>query len=190
MTRLLLAKHFSRNEKASPSVPNPSLFHGIFTAMKWYWITISIPFACCFLAGSVWADPRECEQAKAALIKFMKLDAEGETTHASREVDELIYYNGRDIPGWDSFNVISDSRILSCNSAKDNIEIKVSYNVYGKISGNATPKRLKSILAAAPKKSTESFIMVKDGDVWKIDSPSVPQPHVGMEAAKRLVNRR
>jgi len=129
----------------------------------------------------------ECKSAESSLEKFIRLDSGGETLHTSKKLDAVIYYNGRDTGGYDTVSVVDSSAIRSCSPKGSGLEIKVAYQVVGEFSGVLTKQGLDKVLAAHPIEKLESFYLVKEGKDWKIDSPSVPQPHVNIETARKLV---
>ena len=98
-----------------------------------------------------------------------------------------MYYNGQDTAGYDSMTIVSSGKIKDCLKRETGLEVQVTYKVLGELVGKATKKDLDSVLRSKAKETTESFYMVKDGKTWKIDSPSIHQPHVGINFAKKLI---
>ncbi|MCX7142710.1 MAG: hypothetical protein NT123_16905 [Proteobacteria bacterium] len=100
-------------------------------------------------------------------------------------MDKLIDYRGREAPGWDSFVLTSESRIKSCKDFGNSADIVVSHTVYGTV----FPADGVAISQFLSKPLTENFTELrlnKTAHGWKIDSPSVYVPHVGIAAAKRI----
>ena len=108
--------------------------------------------------------PSDCKLAENAIIRYIKLDTAGETTHTSKQVDDLVYYNGRDTAGYDSMTIVSSSEIQDCKKKNLGLELRVKYKIFGLLAGNSTKKDLDVVLTSKPKEITESFYMVKDGE--------------------------
>ncbi len=144
-------------------------------------------FSVLFLSVVSLASSSDCKLATDALKNYIKLDTDGKTTHPSKQVDRLVYSKGRDTAAFDSMTIVFSTKIKDCTKKNADLELHVNYNVLGILASNATKKELASVLSSKAKETTESFTMVKDGKSWKIDSSSILQPHIGINAAKNLI---
>jgi hypothetical protein len=144
----------------------------------------------CLVPGFASAnDTSNCESAKQVVEKYIALDLLGEGTYTSKKMRRLIDYQGRDTPGWDSFVLTSRSRVQSCKASGSHVMVSIVHEVYGTVDA-ADGAGLKEALSK-PLTADETFLRLnRTAHGWKIDSPSVYPPHVGVAAAGNLFKRR
>jgi hypothetical protein len=146
-------------------------------------ILASILYLASGIAGA--SDSNNCEEAKQVVEQYIALDLLGEGTHTSEKMRKLIDYQGRDTPGWDSFVLTSESRIKGCKDSGSHTDILIAHKVFGTVypAGGVAISQLTS------KPLTEDITglrLTKTAQGWKIDSPTVYVPHVGIATAKKL----
>lgn len=140
--------------------------------------------------GNVFAKNKDnCLVAKALAQKFITLDSQGETTHASKKIDELVDYRGRDTVAWDSVVLTKESKIKSCTVSESSADILVEYSVFGTMSGEVTLDAINSLLTKRPRGEIEKLHLYKAADGWKIDSSTVYMPHIVVTTAKKMMKK-
>jgi hypothetical protein len=132
-------------------------------------------------------DNNNCDAAKAVVEQFISLELMGEGTHTSEKLDELIDYQDRDIPGWDSFELTNESEIKSCNDSGGSVYIAVAHKVFGTVLGAVSMEAIKQLSSKLPKEEISMLRLNKTSMGWKIDSPTVYAPHVSVGAAKKML---
>ena len=143
-----------------------------------------IPFLVLATAASFGGD--HCEPAMKVVERYIALDLQGEGTRSSSRMDELIDYQGRDTPGWDSFMLTDESRIRGCTKSGDHAVITISHRVFGSVVPSE-PTALDAILAKPPREEVTSLRLNRTPHGWKIDSPKIYVPHVGVAAARKML---
>ena len=131
-------------------------------------------------------DHGNCDAAKVVVEQFIALELLGEGTHTSEQLDKLIDYQDRDIPGWDSFELTNESKIKSCKDFGDHVNIAVTHMVFGTISGSVSMEVIDQLSSRLPKEEVNMLRLIKTPIGWKIDSPTVYGPHVSIPAAKKM----
>lgn len=140
----------------------------------------------CLASGKALArDVGNCDAARPVVERYIALDLQGEGTRASKKMAQLINYQDRDIPGWDSFTLTSGSRIKDCRESGDQVVITVVHRIFGSV-GAPEHNALDRIMARPATEEETRLRLNKTPQGWKIDSPTVYVPHVGVEAAQRL----
>jgi hypothetical protein len=126
-----------------------------------------------------------CDAAIHVVDRYLALDLQGEGTHTSNKMAKLIDYQGRDTPGWDSFVLTGESQVKDCRESGGHVVFTISHRVFGSM--DASQHAELDILMARPLKEEETTLRLnKTPQGWKIDSPSVYEPHVGVAAAKKM----
>jgi hypothetical protein len=138
----------------------------------------------CLASGIACAsDSSNCEAAMRVVEQYIALDLLGEGTRTSEKMDKLMDYQGRDTPGWDSFVLTSESRIKSCKDLGNHTDILITHIVYGTVHEGIAVSQL---LSKPPAEDMTRLRLNKTAQGWKIDSPTVYVPHVGVAAAKKI----
>ncbi len=151
-------------------------------AMKTF-ILVSI---LCLASGVANAkDSNNCEAAKRVVERYIALDLLGEGTHSSAKMDKLIDYKGRDAPGWDSFVLTSESRIKTCRESGNHADFVIAHKIHGTVYP-AEGVAISQFLSNPRAEEITELRLNKTARGWKIDSPTVYVPHVGVASAKKM----
>jgi hypothetical protein len=98
---------------------------------------------------------------------------------------ELIDYQGRDTPGWDSFVLTSESRIKSCKDSGNRTDIAIAHKIHGVVYSDEGAA-ISRLLSKPLTDDLTELRLNKTTQGWKIDSRTVYVPHVGVDAAKNI----
>ena len=130
-------------------------------------------------------DVGSCDAARPVVERYIHLDLQGEGTYASKQMAELIDYQDRDSPGWDSFTLTSESWIKDCRESGSQVVITVMHRVFGSV--GALDRNAIATLMAWPARDEETSLRLnRTAEGWKVDSPTIYVPHVGVDAARKL----
>ena len=146
---------------------------------------VLIGVLCLASGNALGRDVGNCDAARPVVERYIALDLQGEGTRASKKMAQLIDYQDRDTAGWDSFTLTSESRIKDCRESGGQVVITVVHRVFGSV-GAPERNALARIMARPVTEEETSLRLNKTPQGWKIDSPTVYVPHVGVDAAKRL----
>ena len=113
-------------------------------------------------------DHGNCDAAKVVVEQFIALELLGEGTHTSEQLDKLIDYQDRDIPGWDSFELTNESKIKSCKDFGDHVNIAVTHMVFGTISGSVSMEVIDQLSSRLPKEEVNMLRLIKTPIGWNL----------------------